>query len=276
MKKECAQVRKALPNYLRGHLFKLEQLRIERHLRSCVVCYSQYDALKRADETRQYLKDITPPEGVVQRMKEGVFGLAKLKKLIYRPLWIAGIIAAAAIVYYYVITPRKLDVELDRIIKTAPSSTAAVPAPVPLTPVARPAAAPPVAPAHAATRVMEPLLVSVTTEDDKAAIRRINQVMREHGRLRKFKFTDTVRDISGNLTAKELLTFFNRIGSVGKVSYSRKRFESFPSAQPIPFVMKLTVEPKARTEKAPSAQPAQKPVEAAAPVTIPTPSTTAQ
>lgn len=259
MKKECAQVRKALPNYLRGHLFKLEQLRIERHLRSCVVCYSQYDALKRAAETRQYLKDITPPEGVVQRMKEGVSGLAKLKKLIYRPLWIAGIVVAAAVVYHYAMTPRKLDVELDRIVKTAPSSTApAVPAPAPLTPVA----AQPVAPVHAAARVMEPLLVSITTENDKAAIRRINEVMREHGRLRKFKFTDTVRDVSGNLTAKELLTFFNRIGSAGKVSYSRKRFESFPSAQPIPFVMRLTVMPKA---------PAQKPV-ATAPVTLPTPS----
>ena len=289
MKKECAHTRKSLPKYLHGHLFKLEQVRIERHLKSCVVCYSEYQALKRADETRKYLKDITPPEGVVQRMKEGVTGLAKLKKLLYRPLWVAGIVIVAAIVYYYVSRPRQLDVELESIAKTAPSSTA----PTTHTPAA--SAVPPVvvqpsAPVHVTAHELEPLAVSITTENDKTAIRRINAVMAGHGQLRKYKFTDKVREISGSLTTKELRIFFNQIESVGKVTYNRKRFESFPSAQPIPFVVKLTIVTRAPEEKEPPvqpvkkareaepppfAQPAQKPVEAAVPsppVTAPTPS----
>lgn len=273
MRKECAHVRKTLPKYLRGHLFKLEQLRIERHLRSCVVCYSQYDALKRADETRQYLKDITPPEGMVQIVKEGVSGLGKLKKILYRPLWIAGIVLCVAVVVYYLHKPRELDVELESIVKTAPVSTApAAPAPAPAPVVS---AAQPAAPVPVAAHVMEPLQILITTENDKAAVRRINEVMQGHGQLRKFKFTDTVREISGNLSAKELLTFFTRIEPAGKVSYSRKRFEAFPSTQEIPFVIKLAVEPKAPEVKTPSAQ-TRKPIEAAAPapppITAPTPS----
>jgi hypothetical protein len=277
-KKECARIRKSLAKYLSGHLFKLEQVRIERHLRSCVVCYSQYQALKRADETRQFLKDITPPEGMVQRMREGVSGLARTKKLLYRPLWIAAIVAVAAGSYYYLGVSQRPDVELESIIRTAPSGTAPAAPALPETP-ARPAAvtaptmiAQPAAPRPVGARVVEPLAVSFTTENEKAAVRRVNEIMRGHGQLRTMKFSDTVREISGSLTAKELLTFFNRIELVGKISYSRRRFEAFPSAQPIPFVMKLTVAPGA---KAPSVQPAQKPPEQTAPalpVTMPTPS----
>ena len=160
-KKECAHIRKSLPRYLSGHLFKLEQVRIERHLRSCVVCYSQYQALKRADETRQFLKDITPPEGMVQRMREGVSGLARTKKLLYRPLWIAAIVAVAAGTYYYLGVSQRPDVELESIVRTSPSSMApAVPA-LPET-ASRPAAATaptitaqPAAPRPAAARVVE-------------------------------------------------------------------------------------------------------------------------
>jgi hypothetical protein len=79
------------------------------------------------------------------------------------------------------------------------------------------------------------------------------------------KFSDTAREISGSLTAKELLTFFNRIEPAGKISYSRKRFESFPSAQTIPFVMKLIVAPAAPEQNTPSEKPAPKPAEASAP-----------
>ena len=89
MKKDCAYTRKSLRKYLHGHLFKPEQIRVERHLRSCVMCYTEYQALKQAAETKQYLKDITPPEGIVQRVQAGVSGLAKLKKILYRPLWLA-------------------------------------------------------------------------------------------------------------------------------------------------------------------------------------------
>jgi hypothetical protein len=286
MKKECAHTRKALPKYLRGHLFKLEQLRIERHLRSCVVCYSQYDALKRAAETRQYLKDITPPEGVVQIVKEGVSGLGSLKKILYRPLWIAGLVLVVAVIAYYVHKPRQQDVELESIVKTAPSSTAsAAPPKAPATPAARPAVAAPMVsaqpaePVRVAPALVEPLAISITIDSDKASMRRINGIMAGHGQLRKFKFTDTVREISGSLTTKELLTFFNRVSQFGKVSYNQKRFKSLPSAQQIPFVMKLTVEQKAPEGNTPVALPAQKTVEAVAPApaspqpaTAPTPS----
>jgi len=260
MKKECTHTRKALPKYLRGHLFKLEQIRIERHLKSCVVCYSQYESLKRADETRKFLKDITPPEGVAQIVKEGVSDLAKLKKLLYRPLWILGIVIVVVLIYYFLSKPRQLDMEIDNIIKTESSrTTQTVPDSQP--PVASPAAvALPVE--HPAAPLMDPLSVTITTDNDKVAIRRINEIMRGHGQLRKFKFTDMVREISGSLTAKELLTFFNRIEPVGKVSYNRKRFKAFSSAQPISFVMRLTVVPKVPEENTPREQPLKKPVEA--------------
>lgn len=277
MKKECAHTRKMLPNYLRGHLFKLEQVRIERHLKSCVVCYSQYQSLKRADETRKYLKDITPPEGMVQIVKEGVTGLGSLKKVLYRPLWILGILLVLAVGIYFLNKPRQLDVEIDSIVKTTPSGSAQqAPAPVsrPVAPKPQ-AVVQPVAPVSvpAAAPALEPLAVSITIDDDKASMRRINSIMAGHGQLRKYKFTDTVREISGSLTTKELRTFFNRIASFGKVSYSQKRFESFPSAREIPFVIKLVLVPKAPEATAPPAAVKEKPVEAAQPsqpVTAPT------
>jgi hypothetical protein len=271
MKKECAHTRKALPKYLRGHLFKLEQVRIERHLRSCVVCYSQYEALKRADETRKFLKDITPPEGVVQIVKEGVSGLAKLKKILYRPLWLLSIIVVVAVLYYFLSKPRQLDMDIDNILKTTPSRTTQTASAPP--PVTRPVPVMPLV-VQPAVPVADPLLVVITTDNDKAAIRRINDIMRGHGQLRKYKFTDMVREISGSLTAKELLTFFNRIDtSVGKVSYSRKRLEAFPSAQPIPFILKLTVVQKAPEAETPPEQPLKEPIEEKGPapsVTAPT------
>ena len=273
MKKECAHTRKMLPNYLRGHLFKLEQVRIERHLKSCVVCYSQYQSLKRADETRKYLKDITPPEGMVQIVKEGVTGLGSLKKVLYRPLWILGIIAALTISIYFLNKPRQLDVEIDNIVKTSPTSSAQA-APAPLPPAARPDAVKPQAAEHQAAPVaapiappvVEPLAISITIDDDKASLRRINGIMAGHGQLRKYKFTTTVREISGSLTTKELRTFFNRVETFGKISYSQKRFGAFPSAREIPFVIKLTLVPKAPEATVPAAPVNEKPAEAAQPL----------
>ncbi len=292
MKKECAHTRKALRKYLHGHLFTPEQIRIERHLRACVVCYSEYQALKRVDETRRYLKDITPPEGVVQRVKAGVSGLVKLKKLLYRPLWVAAIIGVVALAYIYVIAPRHRDLEIENLEKSLPAAAApsvssssqpttttiAAPTAQPA-PVQQPIAPQP-APRPALAAAVDPLSITITPDDEAAAIRRLNEVMRGHGSLRKLKFSDTVREISGSLTAKELLTFFNRIEPVGKVSYSRKRFESFPSTQPISFVLKLksaSPRPKAAAlpaSPAPAAE--QKPAESAAPLqpaSAPTPST---
>jgi len=263
MKKECAHTRKALAKYLQGHLFKLEQMRIERHLRSCVVCYSQYQTLKRADETRKYLKDITPPEGVVQIMKESISGLGKLKKVLYRPLWIVVAVLVVASVIYFLNKPRQIDIEIDNIIKTAPSRTVHSGYDTPRVP------------SHASTATSqggarslvtertpessaEPILITLTTDDDRMAMRRINEVMRSHGQLRKYKFTDTVREISDSLTSKELFTFFSRIESVVKISYNRKKLESLPSAQPIPFVMRLVYTPRAHEEQAGSSQTKKK------------------
>ena len=53
MKKDCAYTRKSLRKYLHGHLFKPEQIRVERHLRSCVMCYTEYQALEQAAEANQ-------------------------------------------------------------------------------------------------------------------------------------------------------------------------------------------------------------------------------
>lgn len=247
-----------LSRYLHGHLFKLEHVRIERHLRTCVVCYSQYQALKRAHETQRLLKDITPPEGMVQIMKERVSGIGKLKKLLYRPLWIVGILVVVSLVVYYIQKPRQLDVELDSIAKSAPEKNVQ-PAPVQPTPVAAPKT-PETArpePARASDSNIEPLVVTITSDNDKAAIRRINEVMRGHEQLRKFKLTDTVREISGSLTTKELLTFLNRIESVGKITYNRKQFDSFPAARPIPFAMKVVALPRVEKPVAHEQAPAK-------------------
>jgi hypothetical protein len=191
----------------------------------------------------------------VQIVKESVSGLSKLKKILYRPLWILAIILVGIAVYYYMSKPRQLDVEIDEIVKTAPSKTAISQSgstQPPVTNQSVPAAARVVPPS--AAREMDPLMITITSEDGKAAMRRINDVMRGHGQLRKFKLTDTVREISGSLTAKELLTFFSRIESVGKISYSRNRLEAFPKAQPIPFVMRLSIVQRAPEYRAPEQQ----------------------
>jgi len=286
MKKECEYTRRSLGKYLHGHLFRPQKMRIDRHLRSCVVCRSECEALKRVEETRLFMKDFEPAGGVVQRMTEGVSSLARLRKIFYRPLWLALIVVFAAAVYSYVVTPRQLDVELESIVKTSPISTTAASAVHSATIPSAPAATAPAAmavPAAAPAPVVEPFMVTLTVapENEKTAIRRINEVMRGHAQLRKKKFSDEVREIAGTLTAKELLTFFNRIEDSGRVSYSRKRFESFPAAQPIPFVLKLksaaraaerpaspvrtTPTPSAAPVSSPPVRPAPKPTEAAAP-----------
>ncbi len=250
MKKECATTRKSLRKYLHGHLFKLQKIRVERHLKTCVVCSSEYQALKQESETRQILKDITPPEGLVQQLKEGASALAKLKKLLYRPLWLAAIVGIVALVSVN-LASRHRDLEIENLEKSLPPPAAPLAAvasaptvthaamPVQPAPV-RPAAAPPSAhrPVSEAPAV-EPLVITVTPENEQTAIPRINEVMRRHGSLRKLQFSDTVREISGSLTGKEMATFFNRIESAGKVTYSRKKSEFIQSVHPIPFIMKL-------------------------------------
>jgi len=250
----------------------MHRARIERHLQQCVVCRSEFEALRRAEETRQILKDINAPEGVVGRMKEGVSSLGRLKKVLYRPLWIMGIVLIVGAVYYYEVTPRQLDLEIERIVKTAPSAspTSSSPAMASQKGTASPAAVP--------THASEPLLITITPDNDTSAIRRINEVMGRQGNLWTVKFSDTIKEVSGSLTAKELTVFFNRIAPSAKISYERKQFKSFPATEPIPFVMKLKVSPKQvekqmpsprRTEKAapdmPAAAPLPRRTEQAAP-----------
>ena len=275
MKKECTYTRKSLQKYLHGHLFMPEQIRIERHLRSCVMCYTEFQALKQAAEAKQYLKDITPPEGVVQRVKAGVSGLSKLKKILYRPLWMTGIIAVIVLIYIYVVTPPRRDLEIENLQKpesadSAPSSTAPAASPD-QTPVLAPVTKEsttiqaPASRHDQAVRRLEPLQVTMTVKNEEAAIRRINEVMRGYRELGENRFSGTVREISGSLTSKELLTFFRRIEPEGKLSYSRKRLNAFPSDQPVPFVMILKVAAHVVERPSPPAQPAEPPAEAASP-----------
>jgi hypothetical protein len=271
MKKECEQTRRALPDYLRGHLFKTSRTRIERHLQLCILCRSEYEALRRTEETRQILRDINTSEGVVGRMKEGVSAIGKLKKIVYRPLYLAGIAAVAAALYYYVVTPRQLDLELERIVKTAPTLSSPTATALPGTtagdlvvPTAG-ARVPGPEPRPVAAPDQEPLIVTIIPEDDQSAVRGINEVMRGHGQLKKMKFSDTVKEVSGSLTSGELLAFFNRIETMAKVNYSRKRFATLPASGPVPFVLKLKAVRKPAPQQAPAAKPASPATEAAVP-----------
>jgi hypothetical protein len=206
------------------------------------------------EETRQILKYIDSPEGVTHQVKEGFFALAKLKTILYRPLWIAAIALIAAGGYYVSKQPRQLDIEIDSIVKTAPVNTLAVStgpgAETNMTPTA-----PAPEPERVSAPVIEPLAVSITPADDIAAVRRINEVMGAHGQLRKMKFSDNERELSGNLTAKELLVLFSRIEPVAKVRYSRKRFEALPAARQIPFVLTLKAASKANGKPLSSQKP---------------------
>jgi anti-sigma factor RsiW len=239
MKKECERTRKQFRRYLRGHVFAAERKRIERHLAACPHCASEYQSLKRSDETTQFLKEITPPEGVVQKVKTGVSGLSALKKLFYRPLWLLAAVVLGVIAFRFVITPYLREQEQEWHELTAPSAPVEAPSaqPAPAPPAAQPKQTGPAAAPDAGG--VAPLAVTITVDDEQAAVRRINDVMRGHGVLRSKRFSDTVKEISGELTAKELLTFFNRIETVGRISYSRARLEEFPSVQPLPFIMKL-------------------------------------
>jgi hypothetical protein len=243
MKKECEWTRKKLPAYLRGHVFRTTRSRIERHLNSCALCKSEFEALKRSEETRLILQDFSPSGGVLQRVKTGISFLARLKKIVYRPLWIAALLLVAAAVSYYVIVPSQFDIELEKLAKTAsptparqktvspepeaspavqtaPSTTGALPAPLP------------------AVETMT-ITITIPQENEHAAIMRINEIMKEYVQLQTSAFSDTVREISSSLTAKELLTFFSAIEPEFKIGHSGKRIASFPSAQSIPFVLRL-------------------------------------
>jgi hypothetical protein len=266
MKKECEDTRSLLPRYLRGHLFKPQQKRIERHLASCAVCRSEFDALRQIGETRRILKDITPPETVAGRMKERVTALHPLKKLFYRPLWLIMIAAVIAASYLYVIDPFLHDPDIEKLDAGIPPSPPAKAESAPQTlptpsttglPAPQQKIEP--APAAAAPRT-DPLVVTITLEkqNEKASIRTINEAMKEHALLKTMRFSNKVREISGSLTSDELLTFFNRIQSAGKITYRRSRLASAGS-ELLPFVMKLKSLPAAKPADIPVERPVSKP-----------------
>ncbi len=293
-KKECGHTRKALPNYLKGHLFRFQVRRVERHLKACPICTSELHSLHYAADTKQLLKDITPSEGMAARVESLFSFLGRLRIFLYRPLWILLIAVAVGYLYFFVIVPSRHDPELESIerslpaaVVTAPAATslaasgpaaAAAPAPA-AAPV--PAAAPAVkAPAPSPVPSVEPLAITITP-DDQSSMRRINDVMKGHARLRKLRFTDTLREVSGSLTPGELQTLFGRLEQAGKVSYSKKRLSALSTSELVPFVMKLKDAPKdapSAHAKQPSAAIAERPapVPAAAPpqpaVSAPTPS----
>lgn len=278
MKKECEHTRGLLPRYLRGHLFKPQQNRIERHLAECAVCRSEFDSLRRIDETQQFLKYLDPPQGVAARLKEGVSGLAGIRKLMFRPLWlimIAGVIAAS---YLYVIHPLLHDPDIERLDAGITPSQQGTAEPAPRAQPTPTVAAPPVpqqkiepAPAAAAPKA-DPLVVTITMEkqNEKAGIKLINDAMKEHALLKTMRFNDKVREVSGNLTPDELVTFFNRIQSAGKIAYKRSRLTAAGSEM-LPFVMKLQIQaalpqapadrPVSKPEDRPAARPVENPAE---------------
>jgi anti-sigma factor RsiW len=270
MKSDCTYTRQRLSRYLRGHLFKLQQLRIERHLASCPVCSSEFDAVRRAAETKRILRDVELPHGepAVARVAAAISSAAH--RLIYRPVWIALIVLAVLALNHYLLTPLLHDPDLERLDASvqqdattpAPVST---PAPTQTPPPPRPRKTEPTAPVAAAA---DPLVVTITldAEQERASIQRINDAMREHALLRTMRFSDTVREISGSLTAHELETFFNRIGDAGKISFRRSRLAAAGSGELLPFVVRLrVVQPVPRTETKPVEKavekPAEKPVE---------------
>jgi len=264
MKKECEQTRKTLRRYLRGHVYAVERKRIEQHLATCPLCSSEFQSLKRSDETTQFLRDITPPEGLAGRAQRGVSALASARKILYRPLWVLGALAVGYLMYHFVVAPYLQEQEREwrelsapskagseqpasvapTTAVTAPTSIPAAPTPpAAISPAALPAAPKAVAPAAPAKKP-NPLMVTITVEDERAAMRRLNEVMRGHGVLRTQRFTDAEKEVSGELTPKELMTLFGRIEAAGRITYSRKRFEAAPSAELLPFVLKLAVAPR--------------------------------
>lgn len=256
MKEECERTRKALPDYIHGHVFRITRNRIERHLKQCAVCASEFDTLRRTEETRQFLHEVDRNEGIGHRVRDGIYSLAKLKKMLYRPLWLAGTALVVAAGYYYAVKPRQLDIEIDNIVKTAPvnSFIAVPPAQKQETGAATmPSVSAQSQPHQPAPKpAVAPLAVSIAPINPVSAVQRINEIMQGHGQLRKMKFTDTERVLAGTLTAQELLTFFGRIRESATVRYDRALFKSFSPGQQIPFLLTLKAAPKAAEKQLPA------------------------
>ena len=118
---ECERTRTSLPNYLRGHVFWFKRRRIERHLVQCVMCRSEYEAAKHVDDTRRLLKDLDLSEGMLDRVKDGVSTINRVRTIFYRPLWLAGLAALIAAIVYMVHRPPQVALEIEKLEKANPS-----------------------------------------------------------------------------------------------------------------------------------------------------------
>jgi len=305
MKSECTYTQKQLPRYLTGHLFKLQQMRVERHLAECPVCSSQFDALRRIGETRHFLRDLESGGGVGTTVRS--LGSAVMK-LVYRPLWVVLIVISVTMLYRNVVTPILHDPDLEKLdagtVPTAPASapaltTASSPtsATAPVVQAASPAETRKETPAAApdsraeskkeAPPASDPLVVTITVDKDREreSIKRINEAMKEHALLRTMRFNAKVREVAGNLTADELTTFFNRIEDAAKITYKRSRLKA-AGGKLVPVVLKLetgsvparrdavqpaTVKPAEKPVEKPADKPMDKPVDNPVGTTLKTP-----
>jgi hypothetical protein len=53
------------------------------------------------------------------------------------------------------------------------------------------------------------------------------------------RFSDSVREISGSLTAAELMTLFNRVQGAGKIAFKRSRLAGVAEGELLPFVIRI-------------------------------------
>jgi hypothetical protein len=201
--------------------------------------------------------------------------LSGLTRFVYRPVWLVAIAAICLFVSLYIVKPLMRDPELEKLAAEAPSPLPSgrttgepVSVSVPTTVSAAPAGADrrettTQAPARA------PLLVTITIESvrEQANVKRINDAMKEHAILGSMRFTESIREISGSLTAGELATLLVRIQGAGKISYKRSLLASVDSNELLPFVLKINTvatvirqEPTHPVENVPD-EPVTKPVE---------------
>jgi hypothetical protein len=122
---------------------------------------------------------------------------------------------------------------------------------------------------EASPALIAPLVVTITMEreNEKENMKRINDAMQDHALLGSLRFTDSVRELSGSLTAGELATLLIRIQGAGKITYKRSRLASIDSNELLPFVLKINTvagvvrpEPPRPVEKV-ADEPVKKPVD---------------
>ncbi|MDH4161481.1 MAG: hypothetical protein OEW15_02165 [Nitrospirota bacterium] len=266
MNTACEYTRSRLSRYQTGHLFKLQQSRIEQHLAECPVCRSEFDALNRIRETERFLVDLEGTGGVPGKVRS----LASAgSRLLFRPLWAALIVIAVLAAYRYVVDPILHDPDLEKLDTGSVTLAPAVPqaavqtAPTPTTSPAVQQARPEQMkePAPAADSLV--VTISVEKEHEKESLKQINDAMKEHALLRTMRFSDKVREVAGNLTADELHTFFNRIQGAAKVLYKRSRLTSLAQGELVPVVIKLQTHaaPARRESEQQQPKPGEKPVQ---------------